>query len=342
MPLIVTPGQFTQRAQFYHQLAQLTSAGIGVIAALEQIQRHPPARSFREPLRHFLDELTAGRTLSESLQHGGWLPAFDTALIEAGERSGRLDGSFRLLADYYNDRARVIKLVIVQLIYPVGLIHLAAIVFLIVVPFAASQFNASLTWLFVKAALVLAPLYGVVTLMIFALQSRHGENWRARFESLLRPVPLLGTARRCLALSRLAAALEALISAGVNVVEAWNLAALASGSPAFRRAVAAWKPSLDAGQTPAELVRDCPLFPETFANLYASGEVSGKLDETLRRLYAYYQEEGTLKLNAFATWVPRLIYFLIVLVIAFFIISFFQHLYGGGSELDQAIHGFGN
>ena len=156
--------------------------------------------------------------------------------------------------------------------------HLAIFVFLIVLPFAGSQFNASLPWLFVKAALILAPLYGAVALMIYALQSQHGEQWRARLESLLRPVPLLGTARHYLALSRLAAALEALISAGVNVIEAWNLAATASGSPAFRRALMAWKLSLDAGQTPPN---SCALsaFPETFANLYASGEVNGKLEE---------------------------------------------------------------
>ena len=323
MPLIVTPRQLTQRAELYHQLAQLTSAGVGVVPALEQIKRNPPARSFREPLQHFLDELANGRTLSDSLQSGGWLPAFDTALIEAGERSGRLDGCFRMLADYYNDRARVIKLVISQLIYPVGLIHLAAFVFLIVLPFAASQFNASLTWLFIRAALVLAPLYGIVVLAIYALQSRHGEQWRARLESLLRPVPLLGAARHCLALSRLSAALEALISAGVSIVDAWSLAATASGSPAFRRAVATWKPQLAAGRTPAELVRACPLFPETFANLYASGEVSGKLDETLRRLYAFYQEEGTLKLNLFATWTLRLAYLIVACIIAYKIIQFY-------------------
>src|ERR1017187_10056246 len=148
------------------------------------------------------------------MQHGGWLPVFDTALIEAGERSGRLDGCFRLLADYYNDRARVTKTVISQLIYPVGLIHFAVFVFLIVLPFAASQFNASLTWLFVKAALVLAPLYGVVVLMIYALQSKHGENWRARLESFLRPIPMLGTARHSLALSRRAAACQPLTPGG--------------------------------------------------------------------------------------------------------------------------------
>jgi type II secretory pathway component PulF len=335
MPIIVTPGQFTQRAELYHQLAQLTSAGIGVVPALEQIKRNPPAPSFREPLQHFLDELANGRTLSDSLQHGGWVPVFDTALIDAGERSGRLDGCFRLLADYYNDRARVTKLVISQLIYPVGLLHFAVFIFLIVLPFAGSQFNASLTWLFVKAALVLAPFYAATALMIYALQSKHGEQWRARLESLLRPVPLLGSARHFLALSRLAAALEALINAGVNVVEAWNLAAAASGSPAFRRVVLEWKPQLAAGQTPAELVRACRLFPETFANLYASGEVSGKLDETLRRLYTYYQEEGTLKLQAFATWTPRLIYFIVVLGIAYFIIQFWQ---GYFNQINNAVN----
>jgi type II secretory pathway component PulF len=200
---------------------------------------------------------------------------------------------------------------------------MAAFVVLIVLPFAASQFNASLTWLFVRAALVLAPLYGAVALMIYASQSRHSESWRARLESFLRPIPLLGAARHYLALSRLAAALEALISAGVNVIEAWNLAATASGSPAFRRAVAAWKPQLTAGRTPAELVRACRLFPETFANLYASGEVSGKLDETLRRLFSYYQEEGTLKLNLFATWTPRLAYCIVAVIIAYKVIQFY-------------------
>ncbi len=119
-----------------------------------------PARSFREPIQHLLDQIAQGRTFTESLQHAkGWLPAFDIALIEAGERSGRLDACFRLLADYYNDRARIAKQVISQLAYPIGLIHFAAFIFLIVLPFAGSQFNASLLLLFAKTALILSPLY---------------------------------------------------------------------------------------------------------------------------------------------------------------------------------------
>jgi len=340
MPFLTTPRQFTQRAELFHQLAQLTSAGIPILRALEQIKRSPPSRSYREPLQRLLDGLARGATITESLQAFDWLPAFDLALIGAGEKSGRLDACFRMLADYYNDRARLIRQVISQLIYPTALIHFAAFIFLIVLPFAHSQFNASLPLLFARALLVLFPIYGAVVLLIFVTQGRHGEDWRARIESVLRVVPWLGTARRYLALSRLAAALEALISAGVNIFEAWDQAAAASGSPALRRAVAAWRSNVTDGQLPSEAVQACRLFPETFANLYATGEISGKLDESLRNLHRLYSDDGTRKLHAFAQLTTRSIYLLVVFIIAWQIIQFYSGLYGPHSDLSKVLNGF--
>jgi type II secretory pathway component PulF len=319
MPLIVTPRQFTQHAEFYHQLAQLTAAGLGLVRALEQIKRNPPACAFREPVQRLLDKISQGYPFAESLRRSGqWLPAFDIALLEAGEHSGRLDACFKLLADYYSDRARMARQIIADLAYPVVLFHLAVFIF----PFA--QFFLSGNWFaYLRQTFgVLMPIYALLALLIYAAQSRHGETWRAWVESIVHPIPVLGTARRYLALSRLATALEALISAGVTLIEAWELAATASGSPALRRAVLAWQPRVRAGQTPAEAVRACPGFPELFANLYYSGEVSGKLDESLRRLHQYYQEEGTRKLHAFAQWIPRAIYFVVALMISYRVIQF--------------------
>lgn len=319
MPLIVTPGQFTQRAELYQQLGALTGAGVGLLRALDQLERHPPSRAFRSPLRALILQLGQGCTVTESLRHvPGWLPEFDIALIDAGERSGRLEACFRLLADYYTDRARVTRQVLADLAYPVALFHFAIFIF----PFA--DFFLSGNWLnyLLKTFGVLGPIYVVVAALIYAGQSKHGERWRALIEMVLRPVPVLGTARHYLALARLAAALEALITAGVTIIEAWELAGNACGSPALRRAVATWKADLQGGQTPAECLNRCRRFPEMFANLYTTGEVSGKLDESLRQLQRYYQEEGTRKLHAVATWVPRLIYLLIVLLIAYKIVSF--------------------
>src|SRR5262249_47843506 len=50
MSLNVTPGQFHQRAHFYDQLGQLSGAGLGVMAALDMLQRKPPAPSYRRPI----------------------------------------------------------------------------------------------------------------------------------------------------------------------------------------------------------------------------------------------------------------------------------------------------
>lgn len=321
MAFIITPGQFSRRAEFYHQLGQLTSAGLGVVRALEQLKRHPPAASDREPLGRLLEQLGRGGTLTESVRNlDGWLPAFDIALLQAGEQSGRLEAGFRVLARYYDERARLARQMMGDLAYPAFLLHFAVFIF----PF--SQLFLSGNWLayFCQTFGVLLPIYGVVGVIIYACQGERGEAWRGAVENVLHHIPMLGTARRWLALSRLAGALEALISAGITIVEAWELAAAASGSPALRRAVAAWRPRVDAGKTPAEAVRDCSSFPELFASQYATGEVSGKLDETLRRLQAYYQEEGSRKLHAVAQWTPRAIYLCVALMIAYRVIQFWS------------------
>ena len=320
MPFIVTPGQLTQRAEFYRQLGQLTAAGIGLPAALQQLYRSPPDRSYRRPVGQLLQMLTDGNTFSESLQAlGSWAPAFDIALLHAGEHSGRLDACLRLLADYYTDRARIARQMIADLAYPVFLFHFGVLIFTFL------KLIRSTGWVGPVAQMlgILLPIYAVVLLILYAAQSRHGERWRGLVESLLDPVPVLGKARHYLAISRLSAALEALLRAGVTIIEAWELAAAASGSPALRRTVLSWRPQVEAGQTPAEVVNASGRFPEMFAHQYATGEISGQLDDTLHRLNQYYQEEGSRKLHLVSQWVPRAVYLLVVVLIAYHIVQFY-------------------
>jgi type II secretory pathway component PulF len=321
MSFIFTPSQLSRRADFYHQLGQLTSAGLGLVRALDQLKNHPPERSYRAPLGRVLAQIADGSTFTDALQScGRWLPAFDLALLQAGEQSGRLETCFRLLADYYTDRAQLARQMIGDLAYPLFLLHFAIFIF----PFGQFFASGNLVVYLAQTVGVLIPLYVVVVLMILAAQSRHGETWRACVESFLHPIPVLGTARRYLAMARLAAALEALLRSGVTIIQAWDLAATACGSPTLRRTVLGWRPRLDAGETPAELVTASGKFPEIFASQYATGEISGQLDETLGRLHKYYQEEGSRKLQSFSRWTPRAVYFGIVLMIAYRIVHFYM------------------
>jgi type II secretory pathway component PulF len=184
-------------------------------------------------------------------------------------------------------------------------------------------------------------LYGAILLLAYLCRSNHGEVWRYWLERLSNGIPLLGKARRNLALGRVAAALEAELNAGVNIIHAWELAGAASGSPGLRRTIDEWRPRIEAGAPPSEAVLKSGMFPELFANLYLSGEMTGQLDDTLKRLHHHYQEEGSRQSRAFTQWTVRLVFLGIMAGIGYEIIKFwagyasqfnFDDL--GGGDLD--------
>ncbi len=322
--MITTPRELALRAELYHQMGSMVKAGLGLPHVIEQLAKHPPKHSFREPLGIVTQHLRMGNTFAEALgKTGEWMPKFDIYLMEAGEKSGRLPECFEMLANYYRERAALINALLQKIAYPVFLFHLAALVFPVSSLQSLVKDGTPLQFVLSKL-LILGPVYALVFLGVFAAQGRHGEHWRAVIEKLLHPIPVLGTARRDLALARLAASLEALIMAGVTTIEAWMLAAAGCGSPAIHRTVLTWKSQMERGEFPSELVSNSRAFPELFANLYHSGEVSGKLDESLGRIYTYYQEEGSRKMRNFLTALGVAITLGIMLGIAVNIILFYM------------------
>jgi type IV pilus assembly protein PilC len=320
MPLIITPRRLNQLAELYHQLGIMITAGLSVHKALEHLQSHPPSLALRAPISQLLVQLDQGRTVSESVQGiGKWIPSFDLALIDAGERSGRLDACFKLLAVYYRERAQMALQMISDMAYPAFVLNFAIVLFPLIDLVTTGSF-ARFLWMTLGIAV---PLYGLVFLIVYSCQGRHGEGWRSKVEQILGRIPVLGTARRDLALARLAAALESLLNAGVPIVTAWELAATASGSPALARTVQGWKGPLENGSTFSELISGSDRFPALFANLYHTGEVSGTTDQTLLRLHNLYQTEGLARTKALAQWTPKLVYFGIVFFVAWKIISFY-------------------
>ena len=334
MSLINTPGQIARRAQLYDQLGSMIAAGVPLVKALEMASRNNSLRTSRRAILALIGNLEEGRTFSDSMKKvQGWMPEFDVALLSVGEESGRLDASFKLLGRYYESRAKIIRDTISGLIVTVMTLNVFLIVFPIgyltafVQGIINNNFALCLPFL-VEKAVVFGALYGSVFFLIFACQGNRGTGWRAFVESIFRMVPMLRTAIKYLALARLASALDALTSAGVSVIKSWELASSACGSQRLKREVLKWTPQLETGLTPADMVGQISYFPEMFQNLYQSAEISGKLDETLVRLHAYYEEEGFHTLQLFTRILNGIIYGSIVVLVGFNIIRFWMNYYG--------------
>jgi len=331
--MIFTPGQLTRRAELYHQLGSMITAGMPLIQTLEMAADNRSLRASRKTILAIIEHLHHGLTFSDSMARvQGWMPEFDVALLSAGEQSGKLDSSFKLLATYYATRAGVIREMIWQLMRTILTLNLLILIFPLsyltelVLGIMNNQYSRCLPFLLERGGIFLL-LYGLVFLIIFACQARHGEGWRYIVETITRLIPVLRKANQYLVLSRLAAALGALVSSGYTIVKGWSMAAAASGSPRLKREVAAWESQMEQGFTPSELVAKSHYFPEMFKNFYHSGEISGKLDEQLGRLQNYYHEEGFMALRLFTRIFNGVVYTIVAILVAYFFISFWLHYY---------------
>jgi type II secretory pathway component PulF len=173
----------------------------------------------------------------------------------------------------------------------------------------------------------LVPLYGVTYFIIWSVQSDRGRRWRDFVERLLNAIPIASRTQRDLALARLCAALEALINAGVTIIEAWDIAARASGSQQIERAVAAARPRIVAGELPSDAISTQRVYPDLFITSYRTGEVSGQLDDALRRLYRLYMDQATTNLQRLAEWLPKIVYLIVALWIAYQIVAFYDNYF---------------
>jgi type II secretory pathway component PulF len=347
---MVTPSQLKRRAALFEQLAAMIAAGVTLSQAMEMAGRNRSVgipRAIIQEIAHLLQE---GHTFTDAMQLASgqkrgnglpprrankqyWLPEFDVALLSAGEESGRLDATFRLLARYYNARAQIIRDTIASLFTTLLTLHVFLLIFPITLlqRFALgiinSQYLECVPFLLEKA-LVFGGLYFGFWFIAFANQGNRAEGWRAMVESVFNLVPLLRSSVKDLAVARLAMALDALLRSGVSVIRAWELAAVSCGSPHLKREILQRLPKVEAGSTPGEMVAQIAYFPDMFMQLYQSGEISGKLDETLARLHTYFEDEGFRLLQSFCRILNFVIYFAIVIAVAINVIGFWSKYYG--------------
>jgi type II secretory pathway component PulF len=294
-----------QRALFYSQLATMLGTGMPILRVLGQLLRNPPSAAISPVCAHLLACLEQGHSFTEAFASlPGGIPDFDLALIAAGERSGRLDQSFSLLARHLFEHTANLQKMVQEAAYPILVLHLGALI----APLPALVRDGAILGYFLRAASPLVVCYGTVAFLVWSFRRQRGRVWRSSLERMLLRLPLVGSAGADMALSRLASALSAQLNAGILITEAWPAAAAASGSPLLQRTVEGWADIWPTGITPGELVLTSGVFPESFASAYASGEVSGRLEEQLDQLARRHEEEGFRKLRLISLWAPRLFY----------------------------------
>jgi type II secretory pathway component PulF len=333
MPMLLTPRAMIRHAELYDQWATLVASGVPILRTLANLRRNRFARPYRRMLARVTERVEQGASLPDALQpEAGAIPHLDCAMLRAGDTSGRLDSALKLLAGHYRQRAAWLNQTFSGCAYPVLVLAVALTVFPVdhlVVIFTEGDWTPFLA----HKARVFGGI-GVAVLVVTAAAAGSRRQWmKGILERIGACIPVLGSALREQALARLAMALDGLLNAGLGVVQAWPEAADASGSPRLRAEVERWRPHMEQGFPVSEALASSRLIPDLFADAYQVGEFSGKLDESLHRLYTHYSESAARKIERLSFWLPRLLYLGMVLYVAFHIIGFWQGIWAHYDEL---------
>jgi type IV pilus assembly protein PilC len=104
-------------------------------------------------------------------------------------------------------------------------------------------------------------------------------------------VPVLGSVIRRAAVARFTRTLGTLISSGVPILDGLEITARTAGNAVVENAILKTRGSISEGNTIAEPLRQCAVFPPMVVQMIAVGEQTGALDEMLTKIADFYDDE---------------------------------------------------
>jgi type IV pilus assembly protein PilC len=296
------------RAAFCRTLAEQLAAGVDPLTAAASVTAVVPSRT-RPAAERLLASLARGEPFSRALGEAGLLPPSDLALLAIGERSGALAEVLRELADVAEETRALRGQILAGLALPA--FNLLSACF--IVPLPALVLGGSTARYLLSALsppLVLAAIgFGIARL------ARRASG--AALDRWLRPLPVVGRIWHELECWRFFRTLALLTRTSLGLVDSVTFAAGACRGSKLREGLAAAAAEAGARGTPVgPLVARTHLLPPDVTAEWRMAEQTGRLEETFRRISAHYRESCQTRLRSLAGWVPRLVYFVVLIYMA--------------------------
>jgi general secretion pathway protein F len=306
MPPRNIPLTTKQRAILFAELKRLESAGLPAIQALSLVSQHEPL--LKKALIHMCQQLNAGRSIAEAGFNAGIFDVTHKTLIHAAEISGRLTDIYGALADYYSILNRRINQVKSRLYLP-GLMLIIAL-FVQPLPALIGSSISGFAYLQLSLGRLLFIGLAVISLVRFPrLLSGLGleSNWH-RFLLRLPGVSSWLVNRQ---INQFFFILALMLESGLSFADALPKAIASIKNSGLKENFSTALAMRTSGASVADCLSTVPLISSNWLGIIKSSENSGKLSSGILHFSRIEAENINLQDEAFAEWLPRIIYAII-------------------------------
>jgi len=303
----------------YHNLSMMLAAGVPLLRSLNTIGSGLDGHLRNEFLK-LADAVAAGSTLAETMaQSRRTFDPLDIMLVQAAETSGSLPELLALLSRWHEFCRRIQKKLLSGMAFPIVQIHLVALI----APLPGFFLGGWQARPYLTSVMSILLLFYVPAAVIYVIRNMTPKTGPVRrgLDRLTIKIPVLGKAVYKLALSRYCWVFYMLSKAGLPITDCAEKAAAVAGNTVVTDQLRPAAASAKAGNLVSEGFS--AELPPDFLNIWRVGEETGDLDNVTKRLADTNAEDAELLFVEFATWLPRLVYFLICLLIVYFIFKSF-------------------
>ena len=286
-------------ALFTRRMADLSAAGLPLDRVLKVVAEQSESVTLTEVAESALAEVQGGMPVSDALaKYPKLFNEIFTQTLRAGEASGQFPEVASRLADFQEMEVARRSKIVSALIYPsiLAFVAVAVIVFLLtfVVPRLTAVFSDPST--LPGTTKVLLAMTGFLTgnyVVIIGAIIAGVVGYRAwtateagalARDTFMLKAPTIGPVIRKATVSRFSRVLSTLVYGGVPILQAIELAGLASGNRLFKKSAEQVEHEVREGRQIAEAMRDTGAFPPVLTHMVAIGEETGDLPKMLNRV----------------------------------------------------------
>lgn len=339
--------KFEDVVNFTRQLSTMITAGLPLAGALAILVRDGKPEVTRM-MAVILQDVEGGNSFADALsKHKKVFSRLYIQLVRAGETGGVLDTVLERLADNMEKEKEFKAKTKGALIYPVivviAMIIVAAIMMIFVIPQLTEMyqdFGAELpfaTRVLIGISDAMVQFWWIIALaiggIIFALRQYYKtEIGRYKIDEFKLKIPIFGELQKKIILTEFSRTLALLLGSGITLLEAISIVTDSVDNIVYRSALQEVSKQVEKGSSLSGALSNYESFPTILHQMMSVGEETGKLDEVLKKLSIYFEQESEHAIKNMTTAIEPMIMIVLGLGVGAMVIAIIMPIYNLTSQ----------
>ena len=336
--------KITDKVTFFRLLATMINAGISIVKALTILEDQTDNKHMKLIVHDLVIQIESGGAFSKALStYPKYFSEAQIGMVEAGEASGQLNQTLAQIADQAEKEAAFRARVKGAMIYPLVILSLMAVAFVVVmvvvmpqikemfeglggtlptmtlILIAISDFFVAQSWGISNALWI---LFG---LLIFAYLFSKWKNtvWGAyAWTRFVFALPIFGKLSKKASLAHFARSLSTMVGSGIPIIKALRISAASVGNSVYQKRIGQVADDVKHGISMAENMKDdLYYFPSMIVGMMGVAEQTAQIDKISQKIATYYEDEVDNMVKSLSSLMEPVIMVVIGSAVGFLVIA---------------------